>query len=92
METDGPAVGEHDGVLLFPKGTRFSPVKRVRALTRLADNKQWVRLARAQRLQHALPPRCAFAATAAGVGDSRRCTTTADRVLPRVDAGQPSSA
>ena len=50
------AVGERDGVLLFPEGTRFSPAKRERALTHLADTKQFARLARAQRLHHVLPP------------------------------------
>jgi 1-acyl-sn-glycerol-3-phosphate acyltransferase len=50
------AVGEGDGVLLFPEGTRFSPAKRERALTHLTDTKQFARLARAQRLHHVLPP------------------------------------
>ena len=50
------ATGERDGVLLFPEGTRFSPAKRERALTHLADTKQFARLARAQRLHHVLPP------------------------------------
>jgi 1-acyl-sn-glycerol-3-phosphate acyltransferase len=51
------AVGPRDGVLLFPEGTRFSPAKRERALTHLADTQQFARLARAQRLHHVLPPR-----------------------------------
>jgi 1-acyl-sn-glycerol-3-phosphate acyltransferase len=51
------ALGECDGVLLFPEGTRFSPAKRQRALAHLADTGQSARLARAQRLQHVLPPR-----------------------------------
>lgn len=51
------SVGERDGVLLFPEGTRFSPAKRARALARLADSQQLTRLASAQRLQHVLPPR-----------------------------------
>lgn len=50
------AVGVNDGVLLFPEGTRFSPAKRARALAYLADTKQDARRARAQRLQHVLPP------------------------------------
>jgi len=50
-------LGECDGVLLFPEGTRFSPPKRQRALAHLADTGQSARLARAQRLQHVLPPR-----------------------------------
>jgi 1-acyl-sn-glycerol-3-phosphate acyltransferase len=51
------AVGERDGVLLFPEGTRFSPAKRQRALAHLAGTQQSARLARAQRLHHVLPPR-----------------------------------
>ena len=51
------AMGECDGVLLFPEGTRFSPSKRERALAHLADTRQTARLARAQRLHHVLPPR-----------------------------------
>ena len=51
------AVGERDGVLLFPEGTRFSQAKRERALTHLADTKQFARLARMRRLYHVLPPR-----------------------------------
>ena len=51
------ALGECDGVLLFPEGTRFSSAKRQRALAQLADTGQSARLARAQRLQYVLPPR-----------------------------------
>jgi 1-acyl-sn-glycerol-3-phosphate acyltransferase len=51
------AVGDRDGVLLFPEGTRFSRTKRERALAHLADTKQWARLARARRLHHVLPLR-----------------------------------
>lgn len=50
-------LGECDGVLLFPEGTRFSPTKRERALANLADTGQAARLARAERLHHVLPPR-----------------------------------
>ena len=50
-------LGECDGVLLFPEGTRFSPAKRARALVHLADAGQSARLARVQRLRHVLPPR-----------------------------------
>jgi 1-acyl-sn-glycerol-3-phosphate acyltransferase len=51
------ALGERDGVLLFPEGTRFSPAKRRRALAHLADTNQIERFARLQRLQRVLPPR-----------------------------------
>jgi 1-acyl-sn-glycerol-3-phosphate acyltransferase len=55
------AVGERDGVLLFPEGTRFSPTKRARALAHLADTGQFARVERAKRLQYVLPPRRAGA-------------------------------
>ena len=51
------AVGERDGVLLFPEGTRFSSAKRDRVLAHLAATEQHARLERARRLQHVLPPR-----------------------------------
>jgi 1-acyl-sn-glycerol-3-phosphate acyltransferase len=51
------ALGERDGVLLFPEGTRFTPAKRERALSHLTDMGQLERLARAQRLRLVLPPR-----------------------------------
>jgi 1-acyl-sn-glycerol-3-phosphate acyltransferase len=51
------ALGECDGVLLFPEGTRFSPAKRARALAHLVDTGQAARLARTERLHHVLPPR-----------------------------------
>jgi len=51
------AVGERDGVLLFPEGTRFSAAKRERALAHLADTEQSARLERTQHLHHVLPPR-----------------------------------
>jgi 1-acyl-sn-glycerol-3-phosphate acyltransferase len=49
-------VGERDGVLLFPEGTRFSPAKLERARAHLADTQQLARRAWAQRLRHVLPP------------------------------------
>jgi 1-acyl-sn-glycerol-3-phosphate acyltransferase len=51
------ALGERDGVLLFPEGTRFSPAKRDRALAHLAETRQSGRLARLRRLRRVLPPR-----------------------------------
>jgi 1-acyl-sn-glycerol-3-phosphate acyltransferase len=51
------ALGDRDGVLLFPEGTRFTPAKRERDLAHLADTGQVERLARAQRLRRVLPPR-----------------------------------
>ncbi|MFN8545520.1 MAG: 1-acyl-sn-glycerol-3-phosphate acyltransferase [Candidatus Binatia bacterium] len=51
------ALGERDGVLLFPEGTRFTQAKRERALAHLTDTGQLERLARVRRLQRVLPPR-----------------------------------
>lgn len=51
------ALGERDGVLLFPEGTRFTPAKRERALVQLRDAGQPERVARAERLRRVLPPR-----------------------------------
>ena len=51
------ALGDRDGVLLFPEGTRFTEAKRQRALAHLADTGQLERLARMRRLRHVLPPR-----------------------------------
>lgn len=50
-------LGDRDGVLLFPEGTRFSPAKRTRALERLAAGNQPERLERARSWRHVLPPR-----------------------------------
>lgn len=47
-------LGHHDGIVLFPEGTRFSTSKRNRIIERLRN--QPARLARAQRLRHVLPP------------------------------------
>jgi 1-acyl-sn-glycerol-3-phosphate acyltransferase len=46
---------EHDGVLIFPEGTRFSASKRNRAVARLTE-RQPQRLAAARALRHLLPP------------------------------------
>jgi 1-acyl-sn-glycerol-3-phosphate acyltransferase len=51
------ALGERDGVLLFPEGTRFTSAKRERALAQLRAAGQSERLARVQRLRWVLPPR-----------------------------------
>jgi 1-acyl-sn-glycerol-3-phosphate acyltransferase len=50
-------LGERDGVLLFPEGTRYSPAKRARALKALEESGQGERLVQARRLRHVLPPR-----------------------------------
>jgi 1-acyl-sn-glycerol-3-phosphate acyltransferase len=51
------ALGERDGVLLFPEGTRFSPAKQARAMAKLARTEQPERLARVRHLRRVLPPR-----------------------------------
>jgi 1-acyl-sn-glycerol-3-phosphate acyltransferase len=46
-------IGADGGVMIFPEGTRFTPAKRERALQRLEPDAR----ARAEKLQHTLPPR-----------------------------------
>ncbi len=50
-------LGPHDGVLIYPEGTRFTPEKRERVLGRLAEGSESAWLPRAQGLRHVLPPR-----------------------------------
>jgi 1-acyl-sn-glycerol-3-phosphate acyltransferase len=50
-------LGERDGVLIFPEGTRATPQKRERILAQLAQSATPELLERARRLQHLLPPR-----------------------------------
>lgn len=52
LATDLPPDG---GVMIFPEGTRFTPAKRQRALNRLDKDPE--ARARAEKLQHTLPPR-----------------------------------
>jgi 1-acyl-sn-glycerol-3-phosphate acyltransferase len=49
-------LGEREGVLIYPEGTRFTPAKRERALARLAESRNPERLAQARAMQHVLPP------------------------------------
>jgi 1-acyl-sn-glycerol-3-phosphate acyltransferase len=49
-------LGAHDGVLIYPEGTRFTPAKRERAVARLRESGS-PRLSLAERLRHVLPPR-----------------------------------
>jgi hypothetical protein len=49
------ALGSHDGVVLFPEGTRFSEAKRERVLSSLRK-KDPASHDRASRLRHVLPP------------------------------------
>lgn len=53
MEDLGPT----DGVLIYPEGTRFTPSKRERILERIAQKGDVDLLAKAEALQHVLPPR-----------------------------------
>jgi 1-acyl-sn-glycerol-3-phosphate acyltransferase len=50
-------LGPGEALLLYPEGTRFSAAKRERALARLRERADPAFLARAERLQHVLPPR-----------------------------------
>ena len=49
-------IGERDGVLIYPEGTRFSESKLVRALKRL-EKSDPEHLEAAKKLRHVLPPR-----------------------------------
>jgi 1-acyl-sn-glycerol-3-phosphate acyltransferase len=50
-------LGPREGVLIYPEGTRASPLRRERALARLAAAGDTARLERARALRHLLPPR-----------------------------------
>jgi 1-acyl-sn-glycerol-3-phosphate acyltransferase len=50
-------LGPMDGVLIYPEGTRFTPRKRQHILERLAEKGDADLLAKAEGLQHILPPR-----------------------------------
>ncbi len=52
----GKALGEHDGVLIYPEGTRCTAEKLARAQAKLAESDPEVGLL-AARLRHLLPPR-----------------------------------
>jgi hypothetical protein len=49
-------LGTEDGVLIYPEGTRFTSKHRARAIARIAERDP-VLAARAERLEHLLPPR-----------------------------------
>ena len=55
----GRDLGNDEGVLIYPEGTRFTPAKRERALALLADSDRPELLARARKLVAVLPPRSA---------------------------------
>jgi 1-acyl-sn-glycerol-3-phosphate acyltransferase len=50
-------LGPREAVMIYPEGTRFTPEKRERALARLAERGPAELRARAEKLQHVLPPR-----------------------------------
>lgn len=50
-------LGDRDGILIYPEGTRFTPARRERAMERLEKSGEPELYARAQRLRHVLPPR-----------------------------------
>ncbi len=47
----------HEGVILYPEGTRFTPEKQQRVLQKLREKGDAEMLARAEKLRHVLPPR-----------------------------------
>lgn len=50
-------LGQREGVIVFPEGTRFSEAKRADALARIRASGDTERLARAEAMKHVLPPR-----------------------------------
>lgn len=60
-------LGEDEGVLIYPEGTRFTAAKRKRAIARL-DKSQPVLAERARGMQHVLPPRTGGALTLLDAG------------------------
>lgn len=50
-------LGEREGLLIYPEGTRFTESKRLRILERLRKSGDAQILARAEALHHTLPPR-----------------------------------
>lgn len=50
-------MGPNEGALIYPEGTRYSAARRIRALERIKASGDTELLARAEKLQHVLPPR-----------------------------------
>jgi 1-acyl-sn-glycerol-3-phosphate acyltransferase len=50
-------LGDDEGLLIYPEGTRFSPARRARALERISASGETERLERARSLERVLPPR-----------------------------------
>jgi len=50
-------MGEHDGVVIFPEGTRFTPARQAARLRAIEASGNGERVERARRLRHVLPPR-----------------------------------
>ena len=50
-------MGEHDGVVIFPEGARFTPARQAVRLRAIEASGDAERLERARRLRHVLPPR-----------------------------------
>jgi 1-acyl-sn-glycerol-3-phosphate acyltransferase len=51
------ALGPHDGVLVYPEGTRFTPARREQVLARFSQSADAKHVERARALHHVLPPR-----------------------------------
>ena len=47
----------HDGVMIFPEGTRFTPAKRLKILERMKEKGEIRLYEKASQFQHTLPPR-----------------------------------
>ena len=56
IRTLGTGLGEFDGMLIYPEGTRFTPAKQAKALESLSKRKSDL-AERARGLRHVLPPR-----------------------------------
>jgi 1-acyl-sn-glycerol-3-phosphate acyltransferase len=50
-------LGENDGVVMYPEGTRFTQSKRQRLIDKAVESANTTLAQRVQRLQHVLPPR-----------------------------------
>ena len=50
-------LGPHDGVVIYPEGTRFTSERRARILEKLEEKGEVARLAAAESFQNVLPPR-----------------------------------
>ena len=57
VEALARGLGDHEGLMLFPEGTRFTPERKARALERLGTRGSPALVELGARLKHSLPPR-----------------------------------